>query len=140
MQRSEEWFRQRAPAEPSVRADPALEGSTFSGWEADDVLEVIRGDGLSIHSVVSARWPADAPQPRSHRQAMTFLGGGAQDPHLLLIFDNPQGLETWRLWLSRYVGARPYLAVMDNVLLLVSRDLPLDRAAAYHRALERLQA
>ena len=112
--------------------------TVFARWEADDALEVLHRSGLLIDSVAPARWPPDAPQPRTHRQALTFVSPGVTDPHLLLVFDTPDALETWRLWLARYWKARPYLAIKDNILLLVSRDIPPDAAAVYHRALDRL--
>ncbi len=110
----------------------------FARWEADDALEAIHRSGLTIENVSPAQWPPDAPQPRTHRQALTFLSPGVTDPHLLLVFDTAEALEAWRLWLARYWKARPYLAVKDNVVLLVSRDISPDQATIYHQALERL--
>jgi hypothetical protein len=114
--------------------------SSFARWDAEDALEAIHAAGLPVEHVAPAHWPPDAPQPRTHRRALTFRGPGVTDPHLLLLFDARDQLEAWRLWLSRYWKARPYLSVKDNVLLLVSRDLPPDQAAVYHAALERLGA
>lgn len=112
----------------------------FERWDADDALDALHRAGLDIHHVEQARWPAGAPQPRSHRQAFTFRGAGALDPHLLLVFDAPEALEEWRLWLARYWKARPYLSIHDNVLLLVSRDLTVEQAAQFHEALARMRA
>jgi hypothetical protein len=110
----------------------------FSRWEIDDVIEAIHAGGVPIENVAAATWPPDAPQPRTHRQAVTFRGPGVTDPHLLLVFDDPDGLSAWHAWLARYWKARPYLASKDNVLLLVSRDLSPEQAEVYHRALDRL--
>ncbi len=110
----------------------------FERWDADDALDALHRAGLDIHHVEQARWPAGAPQPRSHRQAFTFRSTGALDPHLLLVFDAPEALEEWRLWLARYWKARPYLSIHDNVLLLVSRDLAVEEAARFHEALARM--
>jgi hypothetical protein len=112
----------------------------FARWEADDALEALHRAGLDIDHVEQARWPASAPQPRTHRQAFTFRSPGSTDPHLLLVFDSPEALEAWRLWLARYWKARPYLSIRDNVLLLVSRDLPEHAAGQFHEALGRLGA
>ncbi len=112
----------------------------FERWDADDALDALHRAGLDIHHVEQARWPAGAPQPRSHRQAFTFRGAGSVDPHLLLVFDAPDALEEWRLWLARYWKARPYLSIHDNVLLLVSRDLTVEAASQFHEALARMQA
>ena len=114
--------------------------TTFARWDADDALAALRAAGLPIQDVAPARWAPDAPQPRTHREAVTFGGSGATDPHLLLVFDTPEALEAWRLWLARYWKARPYLGVKDNLLLLVSRDLPPERATPYLATLERLGA
>jgi hypothetical protein len=113
---------------------------TFERWDADDALDALYRAGLDIDHVEQARWPASAPQPRTHRQAFTFRSPGVVDPHLLLVFDTPEALEEWRLWLARYWKARPYLSIRDNVLLLVSRDLAVAAAAQFHDALARLQA
>ena len=94
--------------------------------------------GLDLDHVEQARWPANAPQPRTQRQAFTFRSPGVVDPHLLLVFDSPEALEAWRLWLARYWKARPYISVQDNVLLLVSRELPEAEASRFHEALARL--
>ena len=110
----------------------------FARWDADDALDALHLAGLDIHHVEQARWPASAPQPRTHRQAFTFRSSNAVDPHLLLVFDTPEGLEAWRLWLARYWKARPYLSIRDNVLLLVSRDLPPAVASRFHEALAQL--
>jgi hypothetical protein len=112
----------------------------FARWEADDALEALHRAGLDIDHVEQARWPASAPQPRTHNQAYTFRSPGSTDPHLLLIFETPEALEAWRLWLARYWKARPYLSIRDNVLLLVSRDLPERAAGQFHEALGRLGA
>jgi hypothetical protein len=110
----------------------------FARWEADDALDALHSAGLDIHHVEQARWPASAPQPRSHRQAFTFRSSDAVDPHLLLVFDSPEALEVWRLWLARYWKARPYLSIHDNIILLVSRDLSAGAAAQFHEAMSRL--
>jgi hypothetical protein len=110
----------------------------FERWDADDALDALHRAGLDIHHVEQARWPAGAPQPRSHRQAYTFRSPGSVDPHLLLVFDAPEALEEWRLWLARYWKARPYLSIQDNVLLLVSRDLRVEAASQFHEALARM--
>ena len=112
----------------------------FERWDADDALDALHRAGLDIDHVEQARWPASAPQPRTHRQAFTFRSPGAVDPHLLLVFDTPEALEEWRLWLARYWKARPFLSIRDNVLLLVSRDLTVEAAGEFHQALARLQA
>ena len=114
--------------------------TTFARWDADDGLDALDAAGLPIRDVAPARWPPDAPQPRTHRDAVTFGGPGATDPHLLLVFDTPEALAAWHLWLARYWKARPYLGVKDNLLLLVSRDLPPERAASYLATIERLGA
>ncbi len=110
----------------------------FGRWSAEQGLAALRAAGLPVRDVAAADWAPDAPQPRTHRQAVTFGGAGVTDPHLLLTFDTPEALEAWRLWLARYWKARPYLHVKDNLLLLVSRDLPPEASAAYLAALERL--
>jgi hypothetical protein len=110
----------------------------FERWDADDALDALYRAGLDIDHVEQARWPASAPQPRSHRQAFTFRSPGSVDPHLLLVFDTPETLEEWRLWLARYWKARPFLSIRDNVLLLVSRDLSVEAAGRFHDALARL--
>ncbi|MCC6179985.1 MAG: hypothetical protein IT305_32120 [Chloroflexi bacterium] len=110
----------------------------FDRWDADDALEALYRAGLHIDQVQQARWPAKAPQPRTHRQAFTFVSPGAIDPHLLLVFDTPEALEAWRLWLMRYWRARPYLSIRDNLLLLVSRELTPEAAQPFHQALARL--
>jgi len=107
-------------------------------WEPDDALEALHRAGLEVWGVEPARWPPDAPQPRTHRQALTFVTRGITDPHLLLVFTGLEELEAWRLWLARYWKARPYLFVKDNLLLLVSRDLSPEEAAVLHAALDRL--
>src|SRR4051812_13825855 len=112
---------------------------SFPPWGADDALDALHRAGLDIPHVEQARWPASAPQPRTHRQAFTFRSSDAVDPHLLLVFDTPEALEAWRLWLARYWKARPYLSIHDNVLLLVSRDLPPRVAAQFHEALAQLR-
>lgn len=112
--------------------------SSFARWEADDALDALHRAGLDIHHVEQARWPVSAPQPRTHRQAFTFRSSDTVDPHLLLVFDTPEALEAWRLWLARYWKARPYLSIHDNVLLLVSRDLSEAAAAQYHEAMSGL--
>ena len=112
----------------------------FSRWDADDALDALHRGGLHIDHVEQARWPASAPQPRTQRQAFTFRSADAVDPHLLLVFDSPDALEVWRLWLARYWKARPYLSIHDNVLLLVSRDLPVREAARFHDALAQMRA
>lgn len=110
----------------------------FERWDAHDALDALHLAGLDVDLVEQARWPASAPQPRSHRQAYTFRTPDAVDPHLLLVFDTPEALEEWRLWLARYWKARPYLSIRDNVLLLVSRDLAVQDAARLHEALASL--
>lgn len=110
----------------------------FARWEAEDALDALHLAGLDIDNVEQAHWPASAPQPRTHRQAFTFRSPAVVDPHLLLVFDTAPALEAWRLWLSRYWKARPYLSIHENVLLLVSRDLAERDAAAFHAALARL--
>lgn len=112
----------------------------FSRWDADDALDALHRAGLEIDHVEQARWPASAPQPRTQRQAFTFRSVGVVDPHLLLVFDSPDALEVWRLWLARYWKARPYLSIHDNIMLLVSRDLPDREAAQFHDALARMRA
>ena len=104
----------------------------FERWDADDALDALYRAGLDIDHVEQARWPASAPQPRSHRQAFTFRSPGVVDPHLLLVFEAPEALEEWRLWLARYWKARPFLSIRDNILLLVSRDLSVQAAAQFH--------
>lgn len=118
--------------------EPHLPGNDFERWDAHDALDALHLAGLDIDHVEQARWPASAPQPRSHRQAFTFRSPGAIDPHLLLVFDTPEALEEWHLWLARYWKARPYLSIRDNVLLLVSRDLSVEAAGQLHEALARL--
>jgi len=118
--------------------DPHPADVGFETWDADDALDALHRAGLDIHHVEQARWPAGAPQPRSHRQAFTFRSTGALDPHLLLVFDAPDALEEWRLWLARYWKAHPYLSIHRNVLLLVSRDLSVEEAGRFHQALERM--
>jgi hypothetical protein len=110
----------------------------FDRWDAHDAFDVLHLAGLDIDHVEQARWPARAPQPRTQRQAFTFRTPGATDPHLLLVFDSPEALEAWHLWLARYWKARPYLSVHDNILLLVSRDLSEREAGRFHDALARL--
>jgi hypothetical protein len=122
----------------TVHTDP--QQPDFARWDADDALDALHRAGLDIDHVEQARWPSGAPQPRTQRQAFTFRSQGVVDPHLLLVFDDPEGLEAWRLWLSRYWKARPYLSIHDNVLLLVSRDLPEQAAARFHDGLARLSA
>lgn len=112
----------------------------FARWDADDALDALHRGGLDIDHVEQARWPASAPQPRTQRQAFTFRSLGVVDPHLLLVFDSLDALEVWRLWLARYWKARPYLSIHDNVMLLVSRDLPDREAARFHDALARMRA
>jgi hypothetical protein len=118
--------------------DPHSPSSEFEQWDADDALDALYRAGLAIDQVEQARWPASAPQPRSHRQAYTFRSHGVVDPHLLLVFDAPDALEEWRLWLARYWKARPYLSIRDNVLLLVSRDLSEQEAGRFHDALAQM--
>ena len=118
--------------------DPHPADVGFETWDADDALDALHRAGLDIHHVEQARWPASAPQPRSHRQAYTFRSNGVIDPHLLLVFDAPDALEEWRLWLARYWKARPYLSIRDNVLLLVSRDLSEQEASRFHDALAQM--
>ena len=113
-------------------------GRAFERWDAHDALDALYLAGLDIDHVEQARWPASAPQPRTHRQAFTFRSEGVTDPHLLLVFDTPDALEAWRLWLVRYWKARPYLSIHDNILLLVSRDLSEQDAGRFHDALARL--
>ena len=108
---------------PTMTAPQHHPRPDFARWEADDALDALHRAGLDIHHVEQARWPASAPQPRTHRQAFTFRSADAVDPHLLLVFDSPEALEAWRLWLARYWKARPYLSIHDNIILLVSRDL-----------------
>lgn len=120
--------------------DSQPENVDFERWDADDALDALHRAGLDIHHVEQARWPAGAPQPRTHRQAYTFRSSDAIDPHLLLVFDESEALEEWRLWLARYWKARPYLSIQDNVLLLVSRDLSVEAASKFHEALARIQA
>ena len=123
---------------PVVHSSPEPVRHGFARWDADDALDALHRNGLDIHHVEQARWPASAPQPRTQRQAYTFRSTGSVDPHLLLVFDTPEGLEAWRLWLARYWKARPYLSIQDNVLLLVSRDLSEAEAGRFHDALARL--
>lgn len=119
----------------SVEQPSNPEEPSFDRWEADDALDALHRAGLDIDHVEQARWPVSAPQPRTQRQAYTFRSPGAIDPHLLLVFDSPEGLEAWRLWLARYWRARPYISIQDNVLLLVSRSLPESDATRFHAAL-----
>jgi hypothetical protein len=121
-----------------MNAKPQSPRPEFERWDADDALDALYQAGLDIDHVEQARWPASAPQPRTHRQAFTFRSPGATDPHLLLVFDTPDALEAWRLWLARYWKARPYLSIHDNILLLVSRDLTEHEAGRFHDALDRL--
>jgi len=114
---------------------PPPEEPFFARWEADDALDALHQAGLDIHHVEQARWPADAPQPRTQRQAYTFRSPDIVDPHLLLVFDTIEALETWRLWLARYWRARPYISIRDNVLLLVSREVTEAQAQRFHAAL-----
>ncbi|MFN8636284.1 MAG: hypothetical protein U0893_20740 [Chloroflexota bacterium] len=123
-----------------MTVDPELYDPGFARWDADDALDALHMAGLDITHVEQARWPANAPQPRSHRQAFTFRSPGALDPHLLLVFDTLEDLKEWALWLARYWKARPYLSVHGNLLLLVSRDLPPGAALPFHLALETLGA
>ena len=125
------------PADHRRPADHAQPG--FARWDADDALDALHRAGLDIHHVEHPRWPASAPQPRKHSQAFTFRSYDAVDPHLLLLFDSPEALEVWRLWLARYWRARPYLSIHDNVLLLVSRDLTEQTAAKFHEALAQIE-
>jgi hypothetical protein len=118
--------------------DPYSPTSEFEQWDADDALDALYRAGLAIDHVEQARWPASAPQPRSHRQAYTFRSHGVVDPHLLLVFEAPDALEEWRLWLARYWKARPYLSIRDNVMLLVSRDLSVQEASHFHDALAQM--
>ena len=122
-----------------ISRDPEQPVPAFARWDADDALDALHRAGLDIDHVEQARWPNGAPQPRSHRQAYTFRSPDSVDPHLLLVFDDPDGLEEWRLWLARYWKARPFLSIHDNILLLVSRDLTAEAAGRYHEALARLQ-
>jgi hypothetical protein len=124
----------------ALQAPPAEEQPAFARWDADDALDALHQAGLDLDHVEQARWPANAPQPRTHRQAFTFRGPGIIDPHLLLVFDTPEALEAWQLWLSRYWKARPYISVQGNVLLLVSREVSEAEAARYHEGLARLGA
>jgi hypothetical protein len=124
----------------ALQRPPATEHPAFARWDADDALDALHRAGLDIDHVEQARWPANAPQPRTQRQAFTFRSPGIEDPHLLLVFDTEDGLEAWRLWLARYWKARPYISVQDNVLLLVSRELSEAEAARYHDALAHLGA
>lgn len=110
----------------------------FALWDADDALDALHRAGLDIDHVEQARWPANAPQPRTQRQAFTFRSPGIVDPHLLLVFETAEALEAWRLWLARYWRARPYLSIKDNILLLVSREVTAAQAARFHEALARL--
>lgn len=123
-----------------ITPDPRQPDTAFERWDADDALDALHQAGLDIDHVEQARWPAGAPQPRTHRQAFTFRSPGVVDPHLLLVFDAPDALEEWRLWLARYWKARPFLSIRDNVLLLVSRDLTAEAAGQFHRALAQLGA
>ncbi|MCC7369552.1 MAG: hypothetical protein IT306_14080 [Chloroflexi bacterium] len=123
-----------------MTANPLPPQPGFARWDADDALDALHRAGLDIDRVEQARWPAAAPQPRTQRQAFTFRSRGAVDPHLLLVFDSAEALEAWRLWLARYWKARPYLSIHDNLLLLVSRDLPDWDAARFHDALARMRA
>jgi hypothetical protein len=119
----------------AVQPLPTPEEPSFDRWEADDALDALHRAGLDIDHVEQARWPANAPQPRTQRQAYTFRSPGAIDPHLLLVFDTAEALEAWRLWLARYWRARPYISIRDNVLLLVSRSMSEADAARFHAAL-----
>ena len=110
----------------------------FARWTANDVISALSRAGVRIDHVDPARWPPRAPQPTTHREALTVYSAGVVDPHLVLVFDTPEALEAWPPWLARYWKARPYLSVKDNVLLLVSREVPPERAADYHGALDRL--
>ncbi|MDP8925278.1 MAG: hypothetical protein M3O34_20730 [Chloroflexota bacterium] len=113
---------------------------TFARWTADDVISALSRAGVRIDYIEPARWPPRAPQPTTHREAFTVFSAGVVDPHLILVFDTPEALEAWRLWLARYWQARPYLSIKDNVLLLVSREVPPERAATFHSALARLKS
>jgi len=124
----------------TVHPDLEFAQPEFARWDADDALDALHLAGLDIDHVEQARWPASAPQPRTHRQAFTFRSPGAVDPHLLLVFETPDDLEAWRLWLARYWKARPYLSIRDNLLLLVSRDLAQAAAVPFHQALAQLGA
>lgn len=119
---------------------PTTGGPGFARWDADDALDALYRAGLDIDEVEQARWEPGAPQPRTQRQAFIFRSPGVVDPHLLLIFDTPEALEAWRLWLARYWKARPYLSIRDNVLLLVSREVPETEVGRFHDALARLGA
>ena len=121
-------------------ASPQSSGHGFGKWDADHALDALHRAGFDIDHVEQARWSASAPQPRTHRQAFTFRSPGVADPHLLLVFDEPEALDAWRLWLARYWKARPYLSVHDNVLLLVSRDLTEQEAGRFHQALAQVLA
>jgi hypothetical protein len=121
-----------------MTVNPHSPESGFAQWDAHDAFDALYLAGLDVDHVEQARWPASAPQPRTHSQAYTFRGLGAVDPHLLLVFDTPEDLEVWRLWLARYWKARPYLSTHANILLLVSRDLSPHEAARFHDALLRL--
>ena len=112
----------------------------FARWTADDAITALNRAGLRIAYAEPARWPPRSPQPTTHREAFTVFSAEVGDPHLVLIFDTPEGLDVWRLWLARYWKARPYLSVKDNVLLLVSREVAPERATAYHAALAQLGA
>ena len=114
---------------------PTPEEPAFARWDADDALDALHQAGLDIDHVEQARWPANAPQPRTQRQAYTFRSPDIVDPHLLLVFDTFDALESWRLWLARYWRARPYISIRDNVLLLVSRELSEAQALRFHAAL-----
>src|SRR6185369_6386061 len=116
------------------------ERPSFARWEADDALDALHRAGLDIDHVEQARWPANAPQPRTQRQAYTFRSPSADDPHLLLVFDSFEGLEAWRLWLARYWRARPYISIKDNVLLLVSRGIAETEAPRFHAALDSMSS
>jgi hypothetical protein len=125
-------------SDTALHRPPVADEPAFDRWDADDALDVLHQAGLDLDHVEQARWPANAPQPRTQRQAFTFRSPGVTDPHLLLVFDAPEGLEAWRLWLARFWKARPYISVQGNVLLLVSRELPEAAADRFHAALARL--
>src|SRR4051812_49897884 len=102
---------------------PSPEDPTFARWDADDALDALHRAGLDIDHVEQARWPANAPQPRTQRQAYTFRSPSADDPHLLLVFDSFEGLEAWRLWLARYWRGPAHINNQDNLVLLVGRRI-----------------
>jgi hypothetical protein len=124
--------------ESTLQRSPATEQPAYARWDADDALDMLHQADLDIDHVEQARWPANAPQPRTQRQAFTFRSPGVVDPHLLLVFGTPEDLEAWRLWLARYWKARPYISIQDNVLLLVSREVSQAEAGRFHAALARL--